>query len=125
MMGRIAIIVEFEPHAEQASDFLRKLEQDAAETLNDDGCLRMEVLRTRDGSGRIVLSELWRDEAAIEAHRTKPGHSHEWQVPMLKSKRVLSCDYMQSISSAESALTSGAGFGLGIDPRLARQKRPG
>ncbi len=106
MMGQIAIIVEFEPHAEQASDFLRKLEQDAAETLEDDGCLRMEVLRTRDGSGRIVLSELWRDEAAIEAHRTKPGHSHAWQVPMIKSKRVLLCDLVQSIHLAGSGEAS-------------------
>jgi quinol monooxygenase YgiN len=93
-MAQIAIIVEFDPQAEHAGEFLRKLELDARETLKDDGCLRMEILRTRDGSGRIVLSELWRDEAAIEAHRTKPGHSHDWQVPLLESKRVLVCDRM-------------------------------
>lgn len=104
-MTQIAIIVEFEPHAEQASEFLQKLALDAAETLDDDGCLRMEVLLTRDGSGWIVLSELWRDQAAIEAHRTKPGHSHEWQVPMIKSKRVLLCERTQPIEPAATGYT--------------------
>lgn len=87
-MPQIAIIVEFEPHPEHAAAFLRKLALDAQETLGDDGCLRMEIIETRDGSGRILLSELWRDRAAIEAHRTKPGHSHDWQIPLVKSKRV-------------------------------------
>lgn len=91
-MSRIAIVIEFEPHPEHADTFLRKLIEDADETLKDDGCLRMEVLRTRDGSGRILLSELWRDQAAIEAHRNKPGHSHDWQIPLVKAKRVTVCD---------------------------------
>jgi len=88
-MAQIAIIVEFEPHPQHADAFLRKLIEDAQETLEDDGCLRMEVLQTHDGSGRILLSELWRDQAAIEAHRNKPGHSHDWQVALVKSKRVI------------------------------------
>ena len=91
-MARVAIIVEFEPHPEQRAHFLERLEADARETLSDDGCLRMEVLRASDGSGRVVLSELWRDHAAIEAHRSKPGHSHAWQAPLVRSKRVLVCE---------------------------------
>ncbi|RPI43982.1 MAG: antibiotic biosynthesis monooxygenase [Betaproteobacteria bacterium] len=91
-MPRIAIIVEFDPHPGRRAEFLEKLECDARETLRDDGCLRMEVLRACDDSGRIVLSELWRDRAAIEAHRCKPGHSHAWQEPLLRSKRVLVCE---------------------------------
>jgi len=91
-MSGIAIVIEFEPHSEHTETFLRKLKEDAAETLKDDGCLRMEVLQTRDGGGRILLSELWRDQAAIDTHRTKPGHSHDWQIPLVKSKRVMICD---------------------------------
>lgn len=91
-MPGIAIFVEFEPHPEHAREFLQKLRHDAEETLRDDGCLRMEVLCVRNGAGKIVLSELWRDQAAIEAHRTKPGHSHDWQIPLLRSKRVTICD---------------------------------
>lgn len=91
-MARLAIIIEFEPRPEHADTFLQRLAQDAEETLRDDGCLRMEVLRSRDGSGRIVLCELWRDQAAIDAHRSKPGHSHDWQIPLIESKRVTICD---------------------------------
>jgi len=89
-MKRIAIVIEFEPRPECRQEFLRRLEADAAETLKDDGCLRMEVLHARDG--RILLSELWRDQAAIEAHRTKPGHSHAWQEPLILAKRSTVCD---------------------------------
>ena len=91
-MPRIAIIIEFEPHPEHRAELLAKLEVDARETLRDEGCLRMEVLRACDGSGRIVLSELWRDRAAIDAHRAKPGHAHAWQEPLVRSKRTLVCD---------------------------------
>jgi quinol monooxygenase YgiN len=91
-VSRIAILIEFEPHPQHAHEFLAALQLDAAQTLQDDGCLRMEVLRVRDGAGRIVLSELWRDQAAIDAHRNRPGHSHEWQIPLVKSKRVTICD---------------------------------
>lgn len=87
-MPPIAILVEFDPHPEHAQTFLRRLEADAAETLMDDGCLRMEVLHAVDGSGHILLSELWRDRAAIEAHRSKPGHTHDWQHALLKAKKV-------------------------------------
>ena len=91
-MSSIAIIVEFEPHPDRHAEFLAKLEADATETLSDAGCLRMEVLRACDGSGRIVLSELWRDRAAIEAHRAKPGHSHAWQDALIRSKRTIVCE---------------------------------
>ncbi|MCC6532287.1 MAG: antibiotic biosynthesis monooxygenase [Burkholderiales bacterium] len=90
-MPKIAIIVEFEPRPECRAEFLDQLRIDAAETLRDEGCLRMEVLLVRDGE-RVILSELWRDDAAIEAHRGKPGHSHAWQAPLLKSKRVSVCE---------------------------------
>jgi len=91
-MTRIAILIEFEPRPQCRDEFLARLRADATETLGDDGCERMEILLARDGSGRVVLSELWRDAAAIEAHRAKPGHSHAWQDPMILAKRVIACD---------------------------------
>lgn len=92
----IAIIIEFEPKPECRAAFEAQLRTDADETLRDDGCLRMEVLHPRGEANRIVLSELWRDDAAIAAHRAKPGHSHAWQEPLIRSKRVISCDVMAS-----------------------------
>ncbi len=87
-----AILIEFEVKLECHEAFEAKLRADAAETLRDDGCFRMEILKPSGGdegnAGKLVLSELWRDDAAIEAHRNKPGHSHAWQETMIYAKQV-------------------------------------
>lgn len=88
----IAVIVEFDVKADYLVQFEAKLRQDVEETLRDDGCLRMEILYPRGAPGRIVLSELWRDDAAIAAHRAKPGHTHAWQEPLIQSKRAMTCE---------------------------------
>ncbi len=90
----IAVVIEFDVRAECREEFLARLQEDARETLGDDGCLRMEVLLPQDGGTRVLLSELWRDRQAIENHRRKPGHSHDWQLPMISGKRVTSCDVL-------------------------------
>lgn len=88
----LAIIIEFEVKPAFRADFEIKLREDAAATLRDDGCYRMEVLHVRGEENRVVLSELWRDDVAIEAHRNKPGHTHAWQDNMIVSKRVTACE---------------------------------
>lgn len=88
----LAILIEFDVKLEHLGEFEEKLRADAAETLRDDGCFRMEILKPSGkddgGAGKLVLSELWRDDAAIEAHRNRPGHSHAWQETMINAKRV-------------------------------------
>ena len=106
-MGRIAILIELEPHPEHRDELVRRLEADARETLTDDGCLRMELLQVSDGSGRLVLSELWRDRAAIDAHRAKPGHSHAWQNRLVRSKRTLVCETAETRDEARVDPASG------------------
>lgn len=92
----IAIIIEFDVKPECRAEFEAKLRHDAVDTLRDDGCLRMEVLQVRAAPNGVVLSELWRDDAAIEAHRRKPGHTHAWQTPLIVSKRVTISDVLPS-----------------------------
>jgi quinol monooxygenase YgiN len=98
----LAIIVEFEVRPAYRAEFEAKLLYDAAETLHDDGCRRMEVLQVRGAPNRLVLSELWRDEAAIEVHRARPGHSHShaWQEPLIASKRVTAAEVLPSTAGA-------------------------
>jgi hypothetical protein len=31
----------------------------------------------------------------LEAHRAKPVHSHAWQEPLLRSKRIITCDLLR------------------------------
>jgi quinol monooxygenase YgiN len=96
----IAILIEFDVKPECRDEFERLLRRDARSTLNDAGCLRMEILLPRlvneSGGCRIVLSELWQDQQSIENHRNKPGHSHAWQEPLLNGKRVTACDVLQN-----------------------------
>lgn len=90
----LAIIVEFDVKPDCRAEFEAKLRHDAADTLRDEGCYRMEVLQVRGAPNRMVLSELWRDDAAIEAHRNKPGHTHAWQAPLIVSKRVTAAELL-------------------------------
>lgn len=87
----IGIYIEYRPHPHKFDEFLELLRQESEETMRDDGCLRMEVALPEKPDGRVFLIELWRDEAAIEAHRSKPGHSHAWQDPLVVEKRVARC----------------------------------
>lgn len=88
----IGIYIEYTPHADKFDELLARLKEESRTCLReDDGCLRMELAVPEQCDGRILLSELWRDRAAIESHRNQPGHSHAWQEPLIASKRVTVC----------------------------------
>ena len=90
--SEIAIIIEFEVAAENSAFFLERLKENSAATLNDDGCLRMEISQSASGDGRIFwLSERWQDAASIEKHRQQPGHEkqHERIDELVVNKRVM------------------------------------
>lgn len=90
--GQIAIIIEYRVAHENRARFLEQLGINCAETLADDGCWRMEVSEPIDGDGLTFwLTERWRDQAAIDRHRTKPGHDegHRAIDRLVQSKRVV------------------------------------
>ena len=89
-MAKIAIIVEYDVPSENRAEFDVQLRKNVQETLQDEGCLRMEILRHTSESEHVVLNELWDDEASIEKHRQRPGHddSHKAVDRLLRGKRV-------------------------------------
>jgi quinol monooxygenase YgiN len=89
-MAKIAIIVEYDIAAENRAEFDRQLQKNVQETLQDRGCLRMEILRHASEPEHVVLNELWADAASIETHRQRPGHdaSHQAIDRLLRGKRV-------------------------------------
>lgn len=89
-MNGIAIIVEYEPLPDQNDELLRRVRASAEQCLREDGCLRMEVFTPEGDAPRIVLSELWRDDAALKVHREQPGHDQQHAVidELCQSKRV-------------------------------------
>ncbi len=89
-MAKITIIVEYDVPAENRAEFDLHLRKNVQATLQDEGCLRMEILRHASQPEHVVLHELWEDEASIEKHRQRPGHddSHQAVDRLLRSKRV-------------------------------------
>jgi len=89
-MSGIAIIIEYEPLPGRSDALLRRVKASADQCLREDGCLRMEVFVSEGPAPRIVLSELWRDEAALTVHREQPGHDQQHAVidELCKAKRV-------------------------------------
>lgn len=89
-----AIIVEYVAKPEFREALEAHLRDGCVETLADDGCERMELSVVRGDPMRLVLNELWRDQAALEAHRAKPGHeeSHAAYAHMAAEKRVIVAD---------------------------------
>lgn len=89
-MAKLAIIVEYDVPAENRAEFDIQLQKNAHDTLQDEGCLRMEILRHEHEPEHVVLSELWEDESFIEKHRQRPGHdeSHQAVDRLIREKRV-------------------------------------
>ena len=90
----IAIIIEFRIAPGTRALFLERLRENCEETLRDDGCLRMEVSEPVGGDGgTFYLTERWRDQAAIESHRARPGHdeSHARIDELILEKKVAKC----------------------------------
>lgn len=90
----IAIIIEFTVPSEKRARFLELLGENCRDTLQDDGCLRMEISEPFTGDGQTVfLTERWSNQAAIDQHRAKPGHdaSHVRVDELVARKRVAKC----------------------------------
>lgn len=58
---------------EHVDDYLAAVRHDAEHSESDEpGCLRFDVVQDRDDRHRFYLYEVYRDEAALEAHRQSP-----------------------------------------------------
>jgi quinol monooxygenase YgiN len=76
-MNGIAIIVEYDVKPGSLAEQEQRVRASAAKCLQEDGCFRMEVFIPEGQENKLVLSELWRDAAALEVHRSQPGHSED------------------------------------------------
>lgn len=58
---------------EHAKEFLEVVRYDAEHSEKDEpGCLRFDVIQDKDDLNRFYFYEVYRDEAALEAHRQTP-----------------------------------------------------
>jgi quinol monooxygenase YgiN len=73
------LLVEVSIKPERLADFLTLIKYDAEHSENDEpGCLRFDVLQDNEDENRLHLYEVYRDEAAVEAHRSAP-HFTRWR----------------------------------------------
>jgi quinol monooxygenase YgiN len=62
------VTVQVKP--EHVSEFLEVVRHDAEHSEKDEpGCLRFDVIQDKDDPNRFYFYEVYRDEAALEAHR--------------------------------------------------------
>jgi quinol monooxygenase YgiN len=75
----IALIVTINIKPGFKDQFMKSMMGDARGSNNDEpGCLRFDVLQDNEDENRLHLYEVYRDEAALEAHRAAP-HFTRWR----------------------------------------------
>jgi autoinducer 2-degrading protein len=77
----LAILVKVRVKPERQERFLKAIEHDALASERDEpGCLRFNVLQDERDRNTYYFYEVYKDEAALEAHRKMP-HYAVWQSP--------------------------------------------
>jgi autoinducer 2-degrading protein len=72
----IAIWVKVKVKADRRQDFLKAIEVDALGSERDEpGCARFNVLENAGERNTFYFYEVYRDEAALEAHRAAPHYA--------------------------------------------------
>jgi (4S)-4-hydroxy-5-phosphonooxypentane-2,3-dione isomerase len=72
----LAIWVKARVKADQTEKFLKAIEHDALGSERDEpGCLRFNVLRDEKDPNVYYFFEVYKDEAALEAHRKAPHYA--------------------------------------------------
>jgi (4S)-4-hydroxy-5-phosphonooxypentane-2,3-dione isomerase len=73
-MAELAIIVEFVVPAAFMPRFRQLIADNARQSLTEPGCRRFDVLAPEGDAERMVLYEIYDDEAAFQQHLTTPHY---------------------------------------------------
>jgi autoinducer 2-degrading protein len=77
MMHALVVAVKVKP--EMREQFLAAALEDSTCSVRDEpGCVRFDVLQDNSDPNKFFFYEVYRDEAAIEAHRAAP-HYARWR----------------------------------------------
>ncbi len=73
----LALIVEVRIKPDKRDKFLEVIKYDALHSEQDEpGCLRFNVLQDNEDANRYYFFEVYKDEAALQAHREAPHFKH-------------------------------------------------
>ena len=82
------VYLEVQPEKQEA--FLTEARANVQASRTETGVMQFDLLQQNDDPTRFMLYEVYRDEAALEAHRHTP-HFQRWAeqgVPLLTGERV-------------------------------------
>lgn len=87
----LAIIVHFEAKPDQVEAFKREIIAHATRCLErEPGCLQFDVVQDPKNPAHFAVYEIYKDEAAVDAHRSSPHMAETAKVlPGLTAKREL------------------------------------
>lgn len=86
----IVLLVDIAVVADRVDAFLAATEANAVASRQEPGILRFDVLADRGDPAHVVLVEIYRDEAAVAAHK-ETAHYAAWRdavAPMMARPRV-------------------------------------
>jgi autoinducer 2-degrading protein len=86
----LVIHVDIAVVPDQLDAFLAATEANATASRQEPGILRFDVLTDRTDPTRVVLAEIYRDDAAVAAHK-ETAHYATWRdtvAPMMARPRV-------------------------------------
>ena len=76
-MEVLLVTIQIKPGRREA--FMESMLDDARGSVeNEPGCLRFDVIQSQEDHNRLLLYEVYQDEAAIKAHRQAP-HYLKWR----------------------------------------------
>jgi autoinducer 2-degrading protein len=74
-----ALVVQVKVKPEMREKFLAAALDDSTCSVRDEpGCVRFDVLEDQSDPNKFIFYEVYRDEAAVEAHRAAP-HYARWR----------------------------------------------
>ena len=94
-MSQIAVLVEFSVKPEHRRSFETIIRTHAAKTLETEpGCRRFDVLIPQKDDGRVLLVEVYADDAAFKAHGAMPrlAEVRESYKDMIIDRKITLCN---------------------------------
>jgi autoinducer 2-degrading protein len=89
-MNRIALVVEMDVKPECRDQFIEIMRKHAENCLKiEEGCVYFDVAVSREDANKIVLYEVYRDQAALDAHAASDhlAETRENYAAMLSGRR--------------------------------------
>ena len=94
-MSGFVIIVDFRLKAGAHADFRRLIDANASASVRDESdCRRFDVVEPRGERDRVLLYEIYDDDAAFDAHRSSAHFARFERAsrPLVAEKSVIRCD---------------------------------